>query len=431
MARIVINTFGSYGDVYPYIGLALALRRRGHDPVLAMPALYREIVEREGLTLAPVRPDLDVNDRALAARIMDPVRGTEVLFGEVLIPQLDAAYHDLMDASANADLIVTHPAGLAGPIVADLRGLPWVSTVLAPMSFFSVTDPVVPPPAPWVHALTSRSRLLSRAFVRLAARAVRPLAEPVQRFREAHGLTRGGNPILEGQHSPFLVLAMFSRVLGSPQEDWPAQTSVTGPVRYNGPVDEPMPPELMAFLDEGDPPIVFTLGTSAVEAAGAFYDVAADAAHRCSARAVLLIGRHPDNRPAVPRPNVLVVPFAPHARLFPRASVIVHQGGIGTLHQALASGRPMLVVPHAHDQPDNAHRATRLGVARTLYPARVRARRLARELRALLDDPRYRARAEAVARSVAAEDGARRACEDIDALLAGRATHAHPAAHSM
>ncbi|MGE3886613.1 MAG: glycosyltransferase, partial [Vicinamibacterales bacterium] len=72
MARILINTFGSYGDVNPYIGLALELQRRGHEPVLALPAVYREAVEREGLAFRAVRPDLDPDDTALIQRIMDP-----------------------------------------------------------------------------------------------------------------------------------------------------------------------------------------------------------------------------------------------------------------------------------------------------------------------------------------------------------------------
>ena len=115
--------------------------------------------------------------------------------------------------------------------------------------------------------------------------------------------------------------------------------------------------------------------------------------------------------------DVLAVDYAPHAALFPRAAAIVHQGGAGTLHQALASGRPTLVVPHAHDQPDNAHRVERLGISRTVYPRRYTVAAVERALGELLADERVAARARDVAAVVAAERGASRAADALEGLL--------------
>lgn len=416
MARILITTFGSYGDVNPYVGLGIELRRRGHEPILAMPGVYREAVEREGLDFRAIRPDVNTADHALIRRLMDPARGTEAIFGEWLLPSLRATWEDLLAASDGVDLVVTHPASLLGPVVAEVRRRPWVSTVLAPMSFFSVTDPVVPPPAPWVHAWLQRSPALSRLFVRLADRMTRRWARPVQELRASLGLARGANPILAGQHSPHLVLALFSSVLAQPQPDWPPRTVVTGPILYNGAAEPSISRELERFLASGPAPVVFTLGTSAVEAAGSFYEVSAKAIRALDRRAVLLVGRHARNRPA-PDERVLAVDYAPHDAVFPRAAAIVHQGGAGTLHQALAAGRPMLVVPHAHDQPDNAYRATRLGVARTLYPRRYTTTEVARGLRALLEQPAYVERARAVGEHVRSEAGAVRAADALERVL--------------
>ncbi len=417
MARIVITTFGSFGDVNPYIGLGLELQRRGHHPVLAMPGIFREPVERERLAFAAVRPDLDPDDAGLTARIMDSARGPETLFTELLVPQLQASYDDLDAAAEGADLIVTHPASMVGPILAQKRKLPWASSVLAPLSFFSVSDPMVPPPAPWLHPLLVRSRAASRAFGWMSDRITRRWVAPVQRFRAALGLPEGANPVLAGQHSPQLVLALFSRVLADPQPDWPAHTVVAGPILFNGAATPEASAELERFLSEGDPPIVFTLGTSAVEAAGSFYDVSAEAARRLSRRAVLLVGRHARNRPRATGPDVLAVDYAPHAALFPRAAAIVHQGGAGTLHQALLAGRPTLVVPHAHDQPDNAHRVERLGISRTVYPTRYTVPAVERALGELLVDEHFAARAREVGEVVAAERGASSAADALDRLL--------------
>ena len=115
------------------------------------------------------------------------------------------------------------------------------------------------------------------------------------------------------------------------------------------------------------------------------------------------------------RANVLVaVDVAPHSLLFPRAAVVVQQCGIGTMAQSLRSGRPMLAVPFAHDQPDNAWRAARLGMARTIHPGRYRSARIAAGLRRLVDDPSYTTAAAAVAAQVSAEGGAQSACDALE-----------------
>jgi rhamnosyltransferase subunit B len=414
--KLVISSWGSYGDVYPYIGLALELKRRGHVPVLAMPGLYRAMVEGEGIAFHAVRPDIDIQDRELAARAMDPTKGPDVIFGEMIVPHLHHTHDDLWQATDDADAIISHPASPAAVIVAEQRNLPWISSVLAPLSFFSVFDPMTPPPAPWLQPLLAASPALSRAFLWLTDRITQKWAEPIQQFRVTQGLAPTANPVLAGQHSPRLVLAMFSKVLASPQRDWPPNVVITGASMYNGGQAAELPPELASFIDAGPPPLVFTLGTSAVASAGRFYDVSAEAVDRLGTRGVLLVGPHAINRPARVSARVHVAEFAPHAALFARAAIVVHQGGAGTLHQALANGRPTLVVPHSHDQPDNARRVAALGVSRTLMPRQYRIAAVERELRELMR-PEYARRAQEVANVVRQENGPRAAAAAIESVL--------------
>ncbi len=413
--RIVINCWGSHGDFFPYVGLALALKARGHMPVVATPGIYREEVERAGVEYAHVGPDLDPNDKTLYDRVMDQARGAEVIVRELLMPKLKETYAELTAVAAGADLIVGHPLTVSVALVAERAKLPWVSTVLAPMLFFSATDLPVLPQAPVLRHAGKLGGWAARRVVGFAHRATRDWFEPVHRLRAELGLPPAGHPMFEGMFSPRLTLALFSRVLGEPQPDWPPHVRTTGFVFYNGP-DAALSPEIEQFLAAGPPPVVFTLGTSAVGAAGRFYHESAAAAARLGVRAVLLIGSFEQNRPdgELSR-DVLVVERAPHQLLFPRASAIVLHGGIGTTGQALRSGRPVLVVPHGHDQFDNAHRITKLGVAHTLHPKRYRAPRVARELARLLGDD-YRARAESVAAIVRGEGGADAAAEALERL---------------
>jgi UDP:flavonoid glycosyltransferase YjiC (YdhE family) len=295
--------------------------------------------------------------------------------------------------------------------------MPWVSTVLAPMSFFSVHDLPVFPDMPWLARLYRQRPGLSRLLLRLGKWRTWSWTEPVRQLRAELGLPARGDALYGGQFSPGLTLALFSRVIATPQPDWPPNTQITGFVFRDE--SEGLPPELACFLDAGPAPVVFTLGSSVVHTAGSFYQESLEAVRRLGCRAVLLVGTDPDNYLLEPLPDsVLAVPYAPHGRLFPRAQVIVHQGGIGTTAQALRARRPMLVVPHAFDQPDNAARVVQLGVARTLSPKRYGAARVATQLRAILKEPRYAQRAVVVGRAVEAEAGNQKACDAIEACLA-------------
>jgi UDP:flavonoid glycosyltransferase YjiC (YdhE family) len=303
----------------------------------------------------------------------------------------------------------------AAPALAESWGVPWAATLLAPLGFFSVTDVPVLPNAPWMVHLRGLGPRFGRTIVGLARLATHAWVQPVYQLRAELGLPRGGHPLFDGQFSPTLNLALFSRVLAAPQPDWPAHVKTTGFIFYNGP--GALEPALEAFLDAGAPPVVFTLGSSAVGAAGSFYEESVAAVRRLGVRAVLLTGGFAENQPATLPKDVLVVDRAPHQLLFPRAGAIVHQGGIGTTAQALRSGRPMLVVPHAHDQPDNAFRVTNLGVARTVFPSRYKGARVARELERILGDAHYSERSVAIASLVGAEGGADAAAEAIERTI--------------
>jgi UDP:flavonoid glycosyltransferase YjiC (YdhE family) len=419
--RIVITSWGSYGDVFPYIGIAKALAQRGHRPVLATQEFYRATIEHEGLEFSPVGPDVDPNDQATVARIMDPRRGTEVILRDLLMPALRHSYQQLKEAARGADLLVSHPVTFAAPVLAEEVGLPWVSTVLAPISFFSTTDLPAFPPAPRLVHLRRLGPWFGRLMVGLARRVTRGWMEPVYALRRDLGLARGGDPIYEGQFSPALTLALFSRLLAAPQPDWPSNVRTTGFVLYNG-SDTTLDSQVEAFLGEGPPPVVFTLGTSAVANAGRFYHESVEAARRLGLRAILLTGGFSENKPDLQLSrDILAADRAPHQLLFPRAAAIVHQGGIGTTGQALRAGHPMLVVPHAHDQPDNAFRVGNLGLSRTVFPGGYKAARVARELERLLIDPRYEQRAKQVASVVGVEGGAETAADALAPLVEGRA----------
>src|SRR5690606_28336804 len=110
---------------------------------------YRQVVEREGIEFHPVRPDGDPSDSALLARIMDARRGSEYVIKDVMMAHLRESYDDLLPVARDADLLISRPITFATRIVAETLGVPWASSVLAPLSFFSRYDLPVFPNAPW------------------------------------------------------------------------------------------------------------------------------------------------------------------------------------------------------------------------------------------------------------------------------------------
>ena len=109
--------------------------------------------------------------------------------------------------------------------------------------------------------------------------------------------------------------------------------------------------------------------------------------------------------------------YAPYSALFPRAKLVVHQGGVGTTAQCLHAGKPMLIMPYSHDQPDNARRMQRLKVAKAILKSKYTPVRVARRLEGMLEEPKFFQRSESVARMLAREDGVRTACDALEALL--------------
>ena len=418
--RIVLTTHGTLGDLHPFLAIALELEKRGHHPVVATSEYYRRKIEAEGIEFHPVRPDISFDNRELHRRLTEPKAGLERVIREYMLPVLRETYDDLLAAvqqEGGADLLVSQILIFAAPMIAEKTGVRWISTELQPGAFLSAHDPPVMAPAPALAKLRPLGSTFHRVLFRFARFVGHSWSEPVRELRRELALPSGKDPLFEGRHSPRLVLALFSSAFAAPQPDWTPNTVVTGFPFYDE-ENLTFPPELAKFLDEGEAPVVFTLGSSAVWDAGNFYVESLAAARKLGVRAVLLTGSDPVNRLAVPLPgNVIAAPYAPFDRLFPRAAAVVHQGGIGTTGQTLRAGRPMLVVPFGGDQYDNGARVERLGVGRMIMRKQYTAERVAAQLRELLDDPGYREKAAEAGHRVQAEDGVRAACDAIDEQL--------------
>ncbi len=395
--RIVFASLGSLGDLHPILAMAEASRERGHTPVVAASETYRDYIGSLGFIFCVIRPDFEP-DPVVLERLFDPRKGPERMLREEIFPRVRETYQDLIEAGQGADFLVVGELLYVAPLVADKLGIPWANVILAPTSFLSASDPCILAPAPALHRLRHLGNWPHRLIFALGRMVTRKWGKPLQVFREELGFDAGPSAVFDGKHSPMLVLAMFPAFLAKLQPDWPAKTVQIGFPFFAQPGRPETAQRVKAFLAAGEPPAIFTLGSTVVHFVSDFYSWAAEAAERLGRRAILLMGKNP-----IPKDlpdSILAIDYAPLESVLPHAAAVIHQGGIGTCAEAMRAGIPSLVIPFGFDQPDNGDRLRRLGVGRVLPRNRLRRDSLYASLRDLLADQAMAKRARAFANQV-------------------------------
>jgi len=380
--RIVLASLGSLGDLHPLLAVARAAEERGHETVIAASRMFGDYIRGFGFAFAPIRPDLSPAP-ARVEYLSHPTRGPGRLLREEIFGSVRETYTDLLEATSGADLLVVGELLYVAPLVAKTRSIPWTTAILSPSSFLS-EDPGVLAPVAWMHRLNVFSSLPHRLMLAIGRRITQRWATPLAELRRELGLPDGPSPVFEGKFSQDLVLALFPEFFASPQKDWPASVAQTGFPFFEQAGDPKVREGLRAFLDRGKPPIAFTLGSSVVHFADDFYHQAAKTASSLGMRAILLVG---NNEPPAQLPDsILAIQYAPLSWIFPRAAIAVHHGGIGSCAEALRAGIPSLVVPFGYDQPDNASRLARIGVARVLSGRKFQSKQLEAALANIVSD---------------------------------------------
>jgi UDP:flavonoid glycosyltransferase YjiC (YdhE family) len=310
-------------------------------------------------------------------------------------------------------VLVAGSLNLGARLAHDRLGVPLATLLLQPAFLRSVhRSPVLPglPTPDWAPRLWKRLvYFLSDAVV------LDPVAAPaVNALRAEQGLLPARGVLGDWWLSPQRVIGLFPAWFGQPQPDWPAQVRLTGFPLYDGLGAEPVPDGLDEFLEEREPPVVFTPGTM-MRHPRPFFEAAADACRRLGRRGLLLT-RFRDQLPArLPR-GVRHFDYAPLSQVLPRAAALVSHGGVGTISQALVAGVPQLVMPLGFDQFDNAARLGRLGVAATLLPRSFEGPAVAHQLARLLESPAAAGACRATAVRLRKDEWEEAACRAVEEL---------------
>jgi UDP:flavonoid glycosyltransferase YjiC (YdhE family) len=344
-----------------------------------------------------------------------PLRGFFLIVKRLMLPLMRPVYELISNRHAkNSRLIVAAPCTALGARVAhDRLGVPLATIHLQPSVLRSVHQT---PLLPGLMMGERVPRWLKRAQYGVGDYLLgrRHIEPSLNAFRAELGLWPVAKVAADWWNSPQRVVGLFPDWFAPVQPDWASQVVLTGfPLWDERGVTQP-PRGLDEFLAAGSAPIVFTPGSAMLDGE-AFFATAVAACRDLSRRAVLLT-RYAEQLPRALPADVRHFDFVPLSSLLPRSAAIVHHAGIGTAAQGLAAGIPQLAMPMTYDQPDNADRLARLGVAAVIPRRSFTVRAAAGALEKLLTDEQVAANCRAVSSRFDTPAALRATCAAIESL---------------
>ncbi|MDB5299956.1 MAG: glycosyl transferase [Phycisphaerales bacterium] len=412
--NVLLVPIGSHGDVHPFVGLGLALRARGHRVRVIVNPYFGPLVEQAGLELIPLGTADYYRQIISNPDLWKPTKGPRAVFRS--LADLHRPVYEAVAAGniPGETVVAASTLALGARVAHDKLGIPTATIHLQPAVFRSCINP------PKMPGMLTGPRV-PRWMIALQWKVIdavaidRTIGPALNAFRKELGLPRVKGIFREYMHSPRRVIGMFPDWFAPPQADWPPHARLTGFPLYDERGVSDLSPDLRQFLNEGKPPIAFTFGSAMQHA----HELLEQSARACAllGRRGLLLTRHQEQVPQRLPTGVIHINFAPFSELLPHCAALVHHGGIGTASQALAAGIPQLILPHTHDQPDNAMRLEKLGVARTLSPKKYRADRVAQVLADLLGSEQVNASCAEVAERMKGGDPLEETCKLLEELL--------------
>ncbi|MGK5543263.1 glycosyltransferase [Streptomyces sp. URMC 127] len=404
---MLLSTYGSRGDVEPLVGLAVQLRALGAEVRVCAPPdeAFAQRLAEVGVPLVPVGPSARKLTKAAPAPSSLPERAASLIAGQ---------FESVTEAAEGCDLLVATgmvPAAAGALSVAEKLGVPAVSVTFQQLTLPSPhRAPLAYPGRPFPPEVTD-----NRVLWDLDARSINVL------FGEALNTNRTANGLAP-------VADVRDYVVGD--RPWLATDPVLDPWRGNPgfdvvqtgawilPDERPLPDELVAFLDAGDPPVYVGFGSMPLHAAKDAARVAVEAIRAQGRRAVLSRG-WADLSLIDDRDDCFAVGEVNHQALFRRVAAVVHHGGAGTTTTATQAGAPQVVVPQAADQPYWAGRVAELGIGAAHDGPVPATESLSAALRTALA-PETRARATAVAATIRTDGAAVAAKQLLDMIGKGQ-----------
>ncbi len=406
--RITLLTYGSRGDVEPFVGLGVGFMRAGHGVRMAAPAGFEQLVTSHGIDFIglpgdPARLVQELVDKA-GRNYLRMIR----VMSKFVVPLAVGVLDQANLACENTELII-HSFLLtnAGHEIAREKGVHDFSAQFFPVFTPTTEFPgIVFPDLP----LGNLYRRLTHEFITQTYwQGSRFLYQWIRRSN-SHLPPLTGWPFAVRSDRRTPILYAFSPCVLPPPADWGEDAHVTGYWFMDDPDWRP-PQNLLDFLDTGSPPIAFAFGSTLTRNPERMAKTIREALALSGQRAVI-VGK--ENHFNDPPDTVLQLDSAPYRWLFARMSAVVHHGGAGTTGAGLQAGVPNIITPFTSDQPFWGHRVHTLGAGPKPIPAKkLTTQTLAESILAAVSDQDMRARAKAIGVQIRAEDGVARTVDII------------------
>lgn len=422
--KVAMLTYGSRGDVQPYVAVADQLRANGHTVVFATPVNLAATVRASGFEAAAIPIDAQAFLSSHESRqFLANGRTTSFLrrLAEEETAKRDGLDEALIETSAGADVVVTGVLALTrAAAITERSGQPLV--VLTTLPF----EPTGDFPCPYLvrgDLPTPAARRAShRLFLRLFSLSGRVNTAVMRSRLGVHGRAPDVFGRLRRDATP--IVHLISPQLLPRPGDWPDHCTLAGDVPVPAHLrvafgEAHLDDELRAWLDAGPPPVFMGFGSMPVLEPAASLRMIDDVATRCGVRA--LVGAGWSDVPTGERPGgrLFIASAFDHDRVLPRCSAAVHHGGAGTTHTALRAGLPAVVAHVFADQILWGRQVTSRGVGASMPYRRLDADRLTAALAALLDNDVARGRVSSLADAMRHERGAAVAAEAIEQAAGG------------
>jgi UDP:flavonoid glycosyltransferase YjiC (YdhE family) len=359
--NVILTSFGSSGDINPFLAVGSALKSRGHQVSFISNEFYKAVIEEHGLKFYQVGTKEEYIRTAQSEHMFHPDKAFRFIVRELIIKYQRDYYYAIENIRTDKSIVISQSISPGPRIAHEKLSIPLISLNLQPFTFWSVFNPPVfsgfflPSYLPY-KVKKYILEMVDKHYID------KQYAPEINRFLSDLGLPSQQNFFSRWMYSPQLIIGAFPGWFGQPSPDWPRNTRLSGFIMLNN--DDELPPPLEQFLEAGEPPLVFTAG-SAMQHVESFFETAIAVTKALNRRAIFITS-YSGQIPHYKEDCCFVCNSVPYQKLFPRVEAVIHHGGIGTIAHVIAAGKPQLVVPFAHDQPDNASRVERLGLGITV-----------------------------------------------------------------
>jgi UDP:flavonoid glycosyltransferase YjiC (YdhE family) len=372
MKKVLLTTIGTLGDLNPLIALAKLLNDNGIETHIAACSAYRPNVEREGIAFHEIAPHYDPKSEELCKAILHPLKTLPYFFRKMLSgASLKQSIDEFNKLVPDYDLVIGNVFSFSARIACHLNKVKWASMNLSPTCFFSKYDPPVLYPITFLNRLSFGREFIFSLVYKYIFKLADYWGRDIHKFYKENNLKGCGNLLRNAPFSDSLNIAMYSRVLGKEQRDWPKNTTVTGFLFYSA-QDERCMNELDKFIaDCSEKPILITFGSTAGFSFESYFEKIISAVNRISKKykrpiIITMDKKSQEKWKSEVSENIYLCDYLPYTKYMDKMEMVVHQGGIGTLSPAIKAGIPQIVLPGCTDQFDNAYRLKNLGVGESI-----------------------------------------------------------------